>query len=62
LRLRNASRSGISCRFASIDAHGVVVDGGGEGAEDARMIARAALQQRAASLVPLFEKVSRGRT
>jgi hypothetical protein len=49
-------------RFASIDAHGVVVDGGGEGAEDARVIARAALQQRAASLAPLFEKVSRGST
>jgi len=49
-------------RFASIDAHGVVVDGRGDGAEDARVVARAALQQRAASLAPLFEKVSRGST
>jgi len=49
-------------RFASIDADGVVIEGMGEGAEDARVIARAALQRRATSLAPLFEKVSRGRT
>ena len=49
-------------RFSSIDAQGVVVEGQGEGAEDARVIARAALRRRAVSLAPLFEKVSRGRT
>jgi len=49
-------------RFVSIDAQGIVVDGQGEGAEDARRAARAALQQHAARLAPLFEKASRAKT
>jgi hypothetical protein len=68
-----ASRSGVCVyvtiqqqayrvRFVSPDAHGVVVDGQGAGAEAALGIARVALRQNAANLAPLFEKAARSLT
>jgi hypothetical protein len=49
-------------RFASLEAHGVVAEGEGQRAEEALAIARAALEQQAANLAPLFAKVARSMT
>lgn len=68
-----ASRSGVCVyvtvgkrafrvQFADASSQGVVVEGGQEGAEEARRIARRGLQQHAAALAPLFEKVARSLT
>lgn len=68
-----ASRSGVCVyvtiqrrafriRFASMDAHGVVAEGQGDGADDALHLARTALHQHSATLAPLFEKVARRMT
>ena len=49
-------------RFASVEAQGVVVQGHPDRAEEARVVARAALERLGPSLLPLFEKVARGTT
>lgn len=49
-------------RFASADSQGVVVQAETDGAEEARVIARAAVERLGATLAPLFEKVARGTT
>lgn len=49
-------------QFVDANAHGVVVEGGSDGAEEACRIARLALREHAKDLTPLFEKVARALT
>jgi len=68
-----ASRSGVCVyvvvggralrvQFAHVDAEGVVVEDGREGADEARRIARRAVRKHMTHLAPLFDKVARGMT
>jgi hypothetical protein len=68
-----ASRSGVCVyvavgkrsyrvQFADATSQGVVVEGGQDGAEAARRIARRALLEHREGLMPLFEKVARSLT
>ncbi|HVY32025.1 MAG TPA: hypothetical protein VHB79_36065 [Polyangiaceae bacterium] len=68
-----ASRSGVCVyvtigkrtfriQFVDPSAHGVVVEGGREGAEEACSVARQALRKHAEGLAPLFAKVARATT
>ena len=49
-------------QFATPDSLGVAVEGGQEGAEEARRIARRALSLHVEQLAPLFKKVERALT
>jgi hypothetical protein len=75
LKLENffASRAGVCVyvmvgrrsyrvQFVDANAEGVVVEGGREGAEAARQVARRAMREHAAGLARLFEKVARAMT
>jgi len=68
-----ASRSGVCVyvvvgrrtlrvQFADEDAEGVVVEGGSEGAEEARSVARRAMRENKTALAPLFQKVAQATT
>lgn len=49
-------------QFADARAHGVVTEGEREGADEAVRVARTALREHEAALVPLFAKVARSVT